>query len=120
MNQTSSYQIVNEDALSSGMEDDDSSSDHHGTSYDEHHFRQETENTCNSHTHSNIGEIQRGWTYEDQFKEVSCKMCITDVSIIILTATYTLSFVSSIPMEFNSYWLCLCMPVGFSDKLIMK
>ena len=69
MSQGTSYQIVSEDALSSGMEDDDSSSDHQG-SYEEH-FRQETETpTCNSHTHSNIGEIQRGWTYEDQFKEV--------------------------------------------------
>lgn len=69
MTQASSYQIVNEDALSSGMEDDDSSSDHHG-SYDEQH-RQEVEPTCNSHhVHSNVGEIQRGWTYEDQFKEV--------------------------------------------------
>lgn len=69
MSQGTSYQIVNEDALSSGMEDDDSSSDHHGSSYDDH-YRQETEPTCNSHPHSNIGEIQRGWTYEDQFKEV--------------------------------------------------
>jgi len=69
MSQGPSYQIVNEDALSSGVEDDDSSSDQQG-SYEEH-YRQETETTCNSHLHSNIGEIQRGWTYEDQFKEVA-------------------------------------------------
>jgi len=76
MNQGSSYQIVNEDALSSGMEDDDSSSDHNGTYEDQHDYRQETENTCNSHPrHSNISEIQRGWTYEDQFKEVkNCRL----------------------------------------------
>ena len=69
MSQGASYQIVNEDALSSGMEDDDSSSDHQGPF--EENFRQDTETTCNSHTH--IGEIQRGWTYEDQFKEVWTK-----------------------------------------------
>ena len=68
MSQGGSYQIVSEDALSSGMEDDDSSSDHQG-GYEEH-YRQEPDNTCNTHSHSNIGEIQRGWTYEDQFKEV--------------------------------------------------
>lgn len=75
--QSSSYQIVNEDALSSGMEDDDSSSDHHGSSYEDH-FRQETEPTCNSHSHSHsvIGETQRGWTYEDQFKEVCTQMAM--------------------------------------------
>ena len=68
MNQGASYQIVSEDALSSGMEDDDSSSEHQG-SYEEH-YKQETEPTCNSHSNNTIGEIQRGWTYEDQFKEV--------------------------------------------------
>ena len=69
MNQGTSYQIVSEDALSSGMEDDDSSSEHQG-SYEEH-YRQEAEPaTCNSHSNTTIGEIQRGWTYEDQFKEV--------------------------------------------------
>lgn len=78
MSQETSYQIVSEDALSSGMEDDDSSSDHQGP-YEEH-FRQDTEATCNSHhTHSTIGEIQRGWTYEDQFKEVWTK-CDYDVT----------------------------------------
>ena len=72
MSQGASYQIVSEDALSSGMEDDDSSSDHQGPPYEEH-YRQDTETTCNSLSHSNIGEIQRGWTYEDQFKEVWTK-----------------------------------------------
>lgn len=106
MNQSSSYQIVNEDALSSGMEDDDSSSDHH----EEHDYRQETENTCNSHPHSNIGEIQRGWTYEDQFKEVKdCQL----LKVAMLIANYNyFTLVSPDCYHNHEFVLCrlfLCM-----------
>ena len=68
---TTCYQIVSEDVMSP-LEDSPIEHNGQGLVYEEQHTHTHSYASSSSHSSSSsTGEVQRGWTYEDQFKEVS-------------------------------------------------
>ena len=82
---TTCYQIVREDMMSP-LEDSpiEHTVEHNGQGlvYEEQPTHTHSYTSSSSHSSSNSsGEVQRGWTYEDQFKEVSRIIYLVIVSL---------------------------------------